>query len=498
MSVVRLRTPSALTLALAGLGSFLVAVALAAASPGASSPRSSARAVAIQVIVPGAGGATPAVSAPPDTVAPGGGFAYPGDGSAVSSGAVTAGAFAPAGAPVTATAEVNSLSLFGGEITAASIIGRAKAQAVGGSLSGDVSASQVSGLVVAGQAVGSSPGARVAAGDWGYVSVLEQSLSQISEGGSVGYRASVTALRVQLTAEHGGLPAGSQIVAGFAEATARPTAAPVPRRAAPRKARATGKKPSSTKTGKRDLVPPEAELSPLLRREPPDVRPQLTAGGYVFPVYGPSSFADTFGAPRAHVAWHHGEDIFAPLGAPVLAVADGRVFSVGWNRVGGFRLWLQDRQGNEFYYAHLSAYSLLAVNGRDVKAGDVLGFVGNTGDAEGTPYHLHFEIHPVQLQYLDYDGVVPPYSYLLGWQRLEDVPFAAVAGWAPGFAATSTAPRPGAILLQVADISTASGLDPGSLERALAASRLATADGVLRGAGAQVVRPPRRLTRPPS
>jgi len=99
---------------------------------------------------------------------------------------------------------------------------------------------------------------------------------------------------------------------------------------------------------------------------PPDVTPKLTAGGYVFPVYGPSAYGDTFGAPRGDVAggWHHGDDIFAPLGAPLLAVADGTVFSVGWNHVGGYRLWLRDRGGNEFYYAHLSAYTSLAVNGR--------------------------------------------------------------------------------------------------------------------------------------
>ena len=109
------------------------------------------------------------------------------------------------------------------------------------------------------------------------------------------------------------------------------------------------------------------------------------AEGYVFPVYGPSSFADTFRAARAGVGWHHGEDIFAPLGAPLLAVADGTVFSVGWNDLGGYRLWLRDRQGNQFYYAHLSAFSPLAVDGNEVKAGDVLGFVGNTGDAQTTP-----------------------------------------------------------------------------------------------------------------
>ena len=155
--------------------------------------------------------------------------------------------------------------------------------------------------------------------------------------------------------------------------------------------------------------PPEPDLGrpgSAFRLPPTDVSAPLSPAGYVFPVYGPSSFTDTFRAARAGVGWHHGEDIFAPLGAPLLAVADGTVFSVGWNDRGGYRLWLRDRQGNQFYYAHLSAFSPLAVDGNEVKAGAVIGFVGNTGDAQTTPYHLHFEIHPVGLLPMGYDGVV--------------------------------------------------------------------------------------------
>ena len=199
--------------------------------------------------------------------------------------------------------------------------------------------------------------------------------------------------------------------------------------------------------------------------------PSLGETGYVFPVYGNSSFVDTFGAFRADVPgnWHHGDDIFAALGTPVLAVADSTVFSVGWNRVGGWRLWLRDDHGNEFYYAHLSAYSPLAVDGASIDAGDVLGFVGDSGDAEGTSYHLHFEIHPVGLLGLGYDGAVDPTSYLGGWRRLRDVRIEAAAGWVRG-TVTAAAPKAGAILLQSSDISNASGLDPKSL--GLAAVRL--------------------------
>ena len=89
-----------------------------------------------------------------------------------------------------------------------------------------------------------------------------------------------------------------------------------------------------------------------------------------------------------------------------MRVADGTLHTIGFNRIGGYRLWLRDRDGNEFYYAHLSAYSTLAVEGRSVKAGDVIGFVGATGDADGGAPHLHFEIHP------DGGGPVDPAPWL--------------------------------------------------------------------------------------
>ena len=102
----------------------------------------------------------------------------------------------------------------------------------------------------------------------------------------------------------------------------------------------------------------------------------------------------------------------------MLAVADGVIFSVGWQRLGGRRLWFRDRAGNEFYYAHLDGYSWRARDGRRVHAGEVIGFVGNSGDAEPTPPHLHFEIHPASLLGLGYDGAVDPTPYLRSWRTL--------------------------------------------------------------------------------
>ena len=91
----------------------------------------------------------------------------------------------------------------------------------------------------------------------------------------------------------------------------------------------------------------------------------------------------------------------------------------------GWRLWLVDHAGNDFYYAHLSGYTTLARNNRSVHRGDVIGFVGNTGDAFTTQPHLHFEVHPTGLLYLGYDGAVDPTTYLRSWslpQRVKVLP----------------------------------------------------------------------------
>jgi hypothetical protein len=153
------------------------------------------------------------------------------------------------------------------------------------------------------------------------------------------------------------------------------------------------------------------------------VTPPLDGGPYVFPVTGEPVWGDSYGAPRSDVpgGWHHGDDIFATLGTPVVAVADGTLDGVGWERLGGWRLWLRDGSGNEFYYAHLSGYSRLALHSKRVRAGDVIGFIGNTGDAFTTMPHLHFEIHPRSLLNLGYGGAVDPTTYLRSWRRVRTV-----------------------------------------------------------------------------
>ena len=147
---------------------------------------------------------------------------------------------------------------------------------------------------------------------------------------------------------------------------------------------------------------------------PKQQAPQSVTGvrGSVFPVQGAFTFTSDYGAPRAGTGWHHGNDVFAPVGTPIVAVADGILSKVGWNTLGGNRLWLTDAGGTSYYYAHLSAYSSASVDGAVVRAGDVIGYVGNTGQASTTPPHLHFEIHPGGVD----AASVNPYPFLTAWQ----------------------------------------------------------------------------------
>jgi len=459
------------------LALFLLSGALAAAGSSASTPTrpavASAGAYGISVSVPGQPGAGAASVSAPGAAATGvaDAFVYPADGVSARTGAQSSSVSA-GGAAAHAVTDVLAISLLNGEITADSVAGRAKASATGA----DTAGSQVTNLVLLGQPVTATPNGRFSLADWGYAVTLERVAKSPVAEGTRNARASVTALHVVLTADHGGLPAGAEILVGHAEASASMAVAPAlgsgatnPSKPASKLGRPSGVPPKQAKPLPK---PPEPELGrpgSVFRPPPTDVSAPLSPAGYVFPVYGPSSFTDTFRALRAGVGWHHGEDIFAPLGAPLLAAADGTVFSVGWNNRGGYRFWLRDRQGNQFYYAHLSAFSPLAVDGNEVKAGAVIGFMGNTGDAQGTPYHVHFEIHPVGLLPMGYDGVVNAFPYLSAWRRLQDVSFAAGRGWAPPVPAAATAPRPAAVLLGSTDISSASGLEPGSLERALIA-----------------------------
>jgi murein DD-endopeptidase MepM/ murein hydrolase activator NlpD len=441
---------------------------LAAAAPPPRDAVTGASAALVRIAVPGKESVVLGELAwPASTTTDVQSFQYPDDGSIVSIGRSHASVSAQPGSSAAAAhalAEVIVLSLFGGDVVAAQVTASTSAGASPRAAGASVSASTVQGLRALEQDVSTKPRTRISLEDWGTLEVLSVS-EEARQGRSA--RGTVVALRLRLSVAHGGLPAGSEIVVGSAQATAAVEAPVTPAPSRPGEP-IPGLRPS---TPARPTAPePESESvpgGPVFVS--PEVTARLTAGGYVFPIFGTASFGDSFGGPRPSVpgGWHHGEDIFAALGTPVLAVADGTLHTIGFNRLGGYRLWLRDQEGNEFYYAHFSAYSPLAVEGRSVQAGDVIGFVGDTGDAEGGSPHLHFEIHPASMVGLGYDGVVAPYPILLAWRRAEDISFAAGRIYVPSGPGIASLPPPGAVLLQADDIASTSGLVPGALERAL-------------------------------
>jgi murein DD-endopeptidase MepM/ murein hydrolase activator NlpD/SH3-like domain-containing protein len=127
-----------------------------------------------------------------------------------------------------------------------------------------------------------------------------------------------------------------------------------------------------------------------------------------FPVLGKDSRAVSsgFGAARdGGQREHHGIDILAPRGTPVLSAADGVVTSVGVTDIGGKVVWVSDPARDlSLYYAHLDSQGVST--GTRVRTGDVLGTVGNTGNARATVPHLHFGI------YHRHEGPIDPIPYV--------------------------------------------------------------------------------------
>jgi murein DD-endopeptidase MepM/ murein hydrolase activator NlpD len=111
--------------------------------------------------------------------------------------------------------------------------------------------------------------------------------------------------------------------------------------------------------------------------------------GIVCPVAGPSAFGDTWGAPRSGGRRHQGVDMLGPTGTPLAAVVSGYA-EFKTNSLGGNAVGLKGSNGNYYYYAHLDRWE---GGSRNVTRGEIIGYMGDTGNATGTP-HLHFEIHP--------------------------------------------------------------------------------------------------------
>jgi murein DD-endopeptidase MepM/ murein hydrolase activator NlpD len=310
-----------------------------------------------------------------------------------------------ASARAAATAE--GVTLFGGLVTAERVTRTATAAGGAASYGGSVR-----GLVVAG----------IDRGDRG-------SPATWSGGGArVTVNSDGAGLRVRLTRAVAGFASGTEVTVAEVSAEAVDGADP-----------AATPTPSPTATPDDPLATPSPSDGDGAADRPakPKISPEerLSRGRFVFPVYGDTRCADDFGAAR-QIGAHEGNDCFAAFGSPVLAVADGTLNRVGTLPISGNRLWLKTDRGDAFFYAHLSAFAPEAVSGRRVKAGTLLGFVGNTGDAEPTPPHVHFEIHPGDKKAVD------PHQILAAWQDRGEVP---TGGWLARYGRDTEA-RPGALV----------------------------------------------------
>jgi murein DD-endopeptidase MepM/ murein hydrolase activator NlpD len=327
------------------------------------------------------------------------------DGLEVAAGSASASASRAGGdGRAEATARAEGVVLLGGLVTADAVERRATAG--DGAVDYD---GEVTGLVVDGEVVGDVRAHRRVP----------------FEGGVVTVNAEGAGLLLELSADRDGFAAGTTVTIAAVSAEAADGADP----AVPTPT------PTPTPTPAATPEPDPGDDSGPARRRRANPARRLARGRFVFPVYGDARVADDFGAAR-QIGEHQGNDVFARFGAPVLAVADGTIERVGTLPISGNRLWLRTERGDAFFYAHLSAFAPDAVNGRRVQAGTLLGFVGNTGDAEPTPPHVHFEVHPGGRRAID------PHRVLLAWQADGIVP---AGGWLARYDDDSV-PRPGALV----------------------------------------------------
>jgi murein DD-endopeptidase MepM/ murein hydrolase activator NlpD len=129
------------------------------------------------------------------------------------------------------------------------------------------------------------------------------------------------------------------------------------------------------------------------------------------PVAGVSArqVADTFGAPRGRDRTHAGVDIFAKRGTEVRSATPGIVTDIRESGLGGRQVWVMGPARERYYYAHLDDWRDGLERGQVIEQGTVLGYVGDTGNAKGTPPHLHWGIYGA-------DGAYDPLPLLKAWR----------------------------------------------------------------------------------
>ncbi|HLT45076.1 MAG TPA: M23 family metallopeptidase [Luteimonas sp.] len=123
--------------------------------------------------------------------------------------------------------------------------------------------------------------------------------------------------------------------------------------------------------------------------------PAVSPSGLIVPVRGvrPDQLHDTFGDARGSERSHEALDIMAPAGTPVLAVADGHVEKLFDSERGGLTIYQFEDTGTWcYYYAHLQSYAPGLAEGQAVERGEVIGYVGSSGNADPAAPHLHFAV----------------------------------------------------------------------------------------------------------
>jgi len=121
--------------------------------------------------------------------------------------------------------------------------------------------------------------------------------------------------------------------------------------------------------------------------------PPAATPNFFCPVQGGASFIDSWGFPRSGGRRHKGVDMFNSRNTPLIAVVDGRI-KFSSNSLGGLSTHLYAADGTVYYYTHLERHPTNISSGQNVRAGTVVGFLGNSGNARYTSPHLHFEIRP--------------------------------------------------------------------------------------------------------
>ncbi|HYR07889.1 MAG TPA: M23 family metallopeptidase [Longimicrobium sp.] len=125
---------------------------------------------------------------------------------------------------------------------------------------------------------------------------------------------------------------------------------------------------------------------------------------------------DTYNQSRSQGRTHHAIDIHAPRGTPVIAVADGTIRKLHSGARGGLAIYLMDDDGStRYYYAHLDGYAQGLREGQRVQRGEIIGYVGDTGNAQPGDYHLHFSVAVLDSPSRWWEGEnLNPYDLLAG------------------------------------------------------------------------------------